>query len=151
MANLNRVLLIGNCTRDIELRYTSSGTEIAEFSIAVNRNWTDQNGNKQQEVTFVDITLFGRLAEIAQQYLCKGAPVFIEGRLQLDTWEQNGQKRSRLRVIGENLQLLAKREGAEAAPRAATPAPARPAFTPERPAPVVKTPRIEPDLDVGPF
>ena len=108
MANLNKTLLIGNLTRDPEIRYTPQGTAIAEFGLAVNRVWNDNDGNRQEEVTFVDVQLWARLAEIAQEYLRKGNPVFIEGRLKLDTWDdrQSGQKRSKLRVVGENLQLL---------------------------------------------
>jgi single-strand DNA-binding protein len=108
MANLNRVLLIGNLTRDPELRYTPQGTAVAELGLAINRVSTDTEGRKHEETTFVDVTLWTRLAEIAGQYLKKGSPVFIEGRLQLDTWDdkQTGQKRSRLRVVGSHLQLL---------------------------------------------
>jgi single-strand DNA-binding protein len=108
MANLNKTLLIGNTTRDVEIRYTLQGTAIADFGLAVNRVWKDGDGNRQEEVTFVDIQCWGRLAEIAQQYLLKGNPVFIEGRLKLDTCndKQSGQKRSKLRVVAESLQLL---------------------------------------------
>ena len=111
MANLNRVLLIGNLTRDPEIRYTPKGTAVAEIGIAVNRVFSGEDGEKREEVTFVDVTLWSRLAEIAEQYLKKGRSVFIEGRLQLDSWDdkQTGQKRSRLRVVGENLQMLGSR------------------------------------------
>jgi single-strand DNA-binding protein len=111
--NYNRVLLIGNLTRDPELRYTPKGTPLPEIGLAINRTWTDE-GQKHEEVTSVDVILWNRLAEIAQQYLKKGSPVFIAGRLQLDTWEdkQTGQKRSRLRVVGENMQLLGSKEDA---------------------------------------
>jgi single-strand DNA-binding protein len=122
MANLNRVLLMGNLTRDPDLRYTPKGTPLAEIRLAINRAWTEE-GQKHEEVTFVDVILWNRLAEIAQQYLHKGSPVLIEGRLQLDTWEdkQTGQKRSRLRVVGENMQLLGSKEGAAAPPREPVP------------------------------
>ena len=115
MANLNRVLLIGNLTRDPDVRYTTKGTAVAELGLAVNRVYSGENGEKQEETTFVDITLWARQAEVAGQYLKKGRPVFIEGRLQLDTWDdkQTGQKRSRLRVVGENLQLLGNRHESE--------------------------------------
>src|ERR1700731_4394649 len=108
MANLNRVLLIGNLTRDPELRYTPKGTAVTEIGLAVNRVYSGEDGEKKEEVTFVDVTLWGRQAEVAQEYLKKGRPVFIEGRLQLDTWDdkQSGQKRSRLRVVAENMQML---------------------------------------------
>src|SRR6516225_8495755 len=102
--NLNRVLLIGNLTRDPELRHTPKGTAVAELGLAINRAWTDEQNVKREETTFVDITLWGRTAEIAQQYLHKGSPVFIEGRLQLDSWDdkQTGQKRSKLRIVAEH-------------------------------------------------
>jgi single-strand DNA-binding protein len=107
MASVNRVFLLGNLTRDPELRYTPKGVQVCEIGLAVNRTWTDEQNVKREEVTFVDVTLWGRQAEIAGQYLHKGSPLFIEGRLQLDTWEdkQTGQKRSRLRVVGEHMQL----------------------------------------------
>ncbi|PWU07387.1 MAG: single-stranded DNA-binding protein [Verrucomicrobia bacterium] len=113
MANVNKVILIGNVTRDPELKYTPKGTAVCDLGLAVNRYYTLDGGEKKEETTFVDVTLWGRQAEIAHQYLKKGSPVYIEGRLQLDTWEdkQTGQKRSRLRVIAENLQLLGARQG----------------------------------------
>src|ERR1700751_2197998 len=133
MANLNRVLLIGNLTRDPEVRYTPKGTAVTEIGLAVNRIYSGEDGEKKEETTFVDVTLWARQAEIAGQYLRKGRPVFIEGRLQLDSWDdkQTGQKRSRLRVIGENLQFLGARgegepggTGGAAAPPRSGPAPA---------------------------
>jgi single-strand DNA-binding protein len=95
MPNLNRVFLLGRVVKDPELRYTPKQTAVAELGLAINRVTTDPEGQKHEEVTFVDITLWARQAEIAQQYLKKGSPVFIEGRLQLDTWDdrQPGQKR----------------------------------------------------------
>ena len=115
MANLNRVLLIGNLTRDPEVRYTPKGTAVTEIGLAVNRVYSGEDGEKKEETTFVDVTLWARQAEIAGQYLKKGRPVFIEGRLQLDSWDdkQTGQKRSRLRVVAENLQLLGSRQEGE--------------------------------------
>src|ERR1700721_1876952 len=115
MANINRVLLIGNLTRDPEVRYTPKGTAVTEIGLAVNRIYSGEDGEKKEETTFVDVTLWARQAEIAGQYLKKGRPVFIEGRLQLDTWDdkQTGQKRSRLRVVAENLQLLGSRQEGE--------------------------------------
>jgi single-strand DNA-binding protein len=108
MATLNKVMLIGNLTRDPEVRYTPKGSAVADVCIAVNRVWTTEAGQKQEEVTYVDIVLWANLAELASKYLAKGRPVYIEGRLQLDTWDDKatGQKRSRLRVVGENLQFL---------------------------------------------
>jgi single-strand DNA-binding protein len=111
MANLNKVMLIGNLTRDPELRYTPKGTAVAELGLAINRVWYNEQNQKQEETTFVDVTLWARQAEIAQQYLTKGSPVYIEGRLSLDTWDDKatGQKRSKLKIVGETLQLLGSR------------------------------------------
>jgi single-strand DNA-binding protein len=113
MASFNKVLLLGNLTRDPEVRYTPKGSAVADLGIAVNRQYTLENGEKREEVTFVDVTFWGRTAEVAGEYLKKGRPVFIEGRLQLDTWDdkQSGQKRSRLKVIGENMQMLGTARG----------------------------------------
>ena len=115
MASLNKVMLIGNLTRDPEIRYTPKGTAIAELGLAVNRNYTTESGEKREEVTFVDVELWGRQAEVAAEYLKKGRPVFIEGRLKLDTWEdkQTGQKKSKLRVVGEGMQFLGSRDNPE--------------------------------------
>lgn len=116
MAALNKVMLIGNLTRDPEVRYTPKGSAVADVAIAVNRTYTAENGEKREDVTYVDITFWAKSAELAGQYLKKGRPIFVEGRLQLDQWEdkQSGQKRSRLRVVGENFQFLDRREvGAE--------------------------------------
>lgn len=108
MANLNKVMLIGNLTRDPELRYTPKGTAVADISLAINRVWNNEQNQKQEETIFVDVTLWGRQAELAQQYLTKGRGCYIEGRLQMDTWDdkETGKKRSKLKVIGENLQFL---------------------------------------------
>jgi len=113
MANLNKVMLIGNLTRDPELRYTPKGTAVADIGLAINRIWTNEQNQRQEETTFVDVTLWGRQAELAQQYLTKGRGAYIEGRLQMDTWDdkQTGQKRSKLKVVGENLQFLPDGKG----------------------------------------
>jgi single-strand DNA-binding protein len=114
MASYNKVILIGNLTRDPQIRYTPKGTAVAEIGLAVNRTWFDQATNqKKEETTFVDVTLWGRQAEIAGEYLSKGRPVMIEGRLNLDTWDdkESGQKRSKLKVVCEQMQLLGSREG----------------------------------------
>lgn len=113
MASFNKVILLGNLTRDPEVRYTPKGTAVTELGMAVNRVYTAENGEKREEATFVDVTLWGRTAEIAAEYLKKGRPVLIEGRLQLDTWDdkQSGQKRSKLKVVGEGLQLIGSRPG----------------------------------------
>jgi single-strand DNA-binding protein len=148
MANLNRVLLIGNLTRDPEIRYTPKGTAVADLGLAISRVLNTEEGERREEVTYVDVVLWARLAEIADQYLKKGRPVFIEGRLQLDTWDdkQTGQKRSRLRVVAENMQLLGSRSDSEAA--ASTTAPRR-APGPAAPAPRPQQPK-DPDLDAEP-
>jgi single-strand DNA-binding protein len=136
MANLNKVLLLGNVTRDPEVRYTPKGSAVCDLGIAVNRAYTTDSGEKRKEVTFVDVTLWGRTAEVASEYLKKGRPVFIEGRLQMDTWDdkQTGQKRTRLRVVAENMQLLGGRPpgGAETAgENRQTSAPPKKSTTPE--------------------
>ena len=113
MANVNKVILIGNLTRDPEVKYTPKGSAVADLGMAINRSYTTDGGERREETTFVDVTLWGKTAELAGQYLSKGRPVYIEGRLQLDTWEdkQSGQKRSRLRVVGETMQFLGSRPG----------------------------------------
>jgi single-strand DNA-binding protein len=117
MANLNRVFLLGRTTRDPEIRYTPQGTPVVELGLAINRTWTE-DGQKREDTTFVDVTLWGRTAEVANQYLRKGSPVFIEGRLQLDSWEdkQTGQKKSKLKVICERLVFLGERPQESTAP-----------------------------------
>lgn len=114
MANLNKVMIIGNLTADPEVRTTPRGNSVAELRLAVNRISSGPNeGERREETTFLDVTCWGRTAEIAGQYLAKGRPVFIEGRLQQDTWEdkQTGQRRSRIRIVAENMQLLGSRDG----------------------------------------
>lgn len=107
MASFNRVILLGNLTRDPELRYIPSGTAVVELGLAVNDRRKNSSGEWVEETTFVDVTLWGRTAEVASEYLSKGSPVLIEGRLRLDTWEtSDGQKRSKLRVVGERMQML---------------------------------------------
>lgn len=134
MASFNKVILLGNLTRDPEVRYTPKGSAVCDLGIAINRQYTLDSGEKREEVTFVDVVLWSRLAEIAGEYLKKGRPVFIEGRLQLDTWDdkQSGQKRSKLRVVGETMQLLGGRppgagggaaEGGESHPSKPAPPP----------------------------
>ena len=113
MASFNKVMIMGNLTRDPEIKYTPKGTAIADIGLAVNRNYTTDSGEKREEVTFIDVTLWGRVAEIVGEYCKKGRPLFVEGRLHLDTWDDKttGQKRSKLKVVGENIQLLGSREG----------------------------------------
>lgn len=111
MASFNRVILMGNITRDIEVKYLQSGMAVTDLGLAVNDRRKNQQGEWVEETTFVDITLWGRTAEIAGEYLTKGSPVLIEGRLKLDQWEKDGQKRSKLHVIGERMQMLGGKGG----------------------------------------
>ncbi len=131
MANVNKVILIGNLTRDPEVKYTPKGSAVSELGLAINRYYSTDSGERREETTFVDVTLWGKQAELAGEYLKKGRSVYIEGRLQLDTWDdkQSGQKRSKLRVVGETIQFLDRKsqsEDGESRP-AARPAPSRPA------------------------
>lgn len=114
MASFNKVILVGNLTRDPQVKYTSGGTAVTEIGLAVNSSWFDKKTNtRRDETTFVDVTLWGRTAEVAGEYLSKGRPVLIEGRLQLDSWDdkETGQKRSKMRVVCENMQMLGSRDG----------------------------------------
>jgi single-strand DNA-binding protein len=111
MASFNRAILLGNITRDIEVKYLQSGMAVTELGLAVNDRRKNQQGEWIEETTFVDVTLWGRTAEIAGEYLGKGSPVLIEGRLKLDTWETDGQKRSKLRVVGERMQMIGSKGG----------------------------------------
>lgn len=111
MASYNRVVLIGNLTRDPELRYIASGTAVCDIGLAVNDRRKGPNGDWIEETTFVDVTLWSRTAEVVSEYCTKGAPLFVEGRLKLDTWEKDGKKNSKLRVVGEKIQLLGGRGG----------------------------------------
>lgn len=109
MASFNKVILVGNLTRDPQVRYTPSGTAVTELGLAVSRQWFDkQTNSKKEDTTFVDVTVWGRTAEVAGEYLSKGRPVLIEGRLQLDTWQdkESGQNRSKLKVVCENMTML---------------------------------------------
>ena len=144
MANYNKVILAGNLTRDPELRYTPKGTAVARLGIAINRRWKSETGELKEEVTFVDVDAFGKTAETIAQYLKKGRPILMEGRLRYETWEdkQTNQKRSKLGVVMETFQFLDSGRGGEAeaspdanrnrpAPAAAPPAePVEPAAPP---------------------
>ena len=110
MASFNKVILMGNLTRDPELRYTPNGTAVTDVGLAVNRVYTGPDGQKQEETTFVDITFWTRQAETICKYLNKGSPLFVEGRLKFDSWEKDGQKRSKLSVNGENFQFIDSRK-----------------------------------------
>jgi len=114
MANVNKVILIGNVTRDVEVKTTPRGSAVAGITLAVNRNYKTDSGEKREEVTFVDVELWGRVAEIAGEYVKKGNPLYVEGRLKQDSWEDkdSGQKRTKLKVVAENIQLLGSRQGA---------------------------------------
>ena len=150
MASFNKVLLLGNLTRDPEVRYTPKGSAVCDLAIAVNRVYTTDGGERREEVTYVDVVLWSRLAEIAGEYLKKGRPVFIEGRLQMDSWEdkQSGQKRTKLRVVGETMQLLGGRPPGGAGATEAGGEDRQPA----KPSPPPKSaPPAEPDEDEIPF
>lgn len=115
MPNLNKVLLMGHLTRDPELRVTPKGTSICQFSLAINRQWKTESGEKQEEVVFVDVEAWGKAGETVAKYLTKGRPLYVEGRLKLDQWEDKNtkEKRSRMKVVMEQFQFLgdgAKRE-----------------------------------------
>jgi single-strand DNA-binding protein len=152
MASYNKVILIGNLTRDPELRYTPKGTAIAKLGLAVNRTWRTESGETKEEVTFVDVDAFGRQAETIGQYMRKGRPIMVEGRLRLDTWEdrQTNQRRSRLGVVLESFQFLdfgggrggddAAASGSAPRPRPAVNAPPTPPVTGPEEAPSDSTP-----------
>jgi single-strand DNA-binding protein len=115
MNSVNHVMLLGNLTRDPELRYTPSGTAVCQMGVALNRRWKDQTGETQQEVTFVDVTVWGRQAETVATYLTKGRAVAVEGRLQLDTWQtEGGERRTRLKVVAQRVTFLSWATGAPA-------------------------------------
>jgi single-strand DNA-binding protein len=106
MANLNKVFLIGRLVRDPELRYTPSGTAVADFRIAVNRSYTSSSGEQREETCYVDINVWGKRANLCCERLRKGSELFVEGRLRTDSWERDGQRRSKLRVVADNFQFL---------------------------------------------
>ena len=122
MPNLNRVMLMGNLTRDPELRYTPNNTAVTSVGLAVNRRWRNQQGESQEETTFVDCEAWGRQAEVINEYMRKGKPIYIEGRLRLDQWQdRDGNNRSKLKIVVENFQFLDSRAG-DGGQRPATPA-----------------------------
>jgi len=125
MASFNKVILAGNLTRDPELRYTPKGTAVCKFGLAISRNWTNEAGEKKEDVTFVDVDAFGRQAEIVAQYMKKGRPFLVEGRLKLDQWDdkQTGQKRSRLGVVLESFSFLDSGRGGEGGAPSESPRP----------------------------
>ena len=146
MPNLNKTMLMGNLTRDPEVTYTPKGTAVAKFALAINRNYTTDAGEKREEVTFVDCEAYARIAEIVGESCKKGRPLFVEGRLKLDTWDdkQTGQKRSRMKVVVETVQLLGSRDslsGQTAEEADAAAARRKPSALPKPPA--------DPDLDAA--
>jgi single-strand DNA-binding protein len=128
MANFNKVILVGNLTRDPELRYAPKGTAIAKIGLAINRSWRTETGETREETTFVDVDAFGRTAENIGQYMRKGSPILVEGRLRLETWDdkQTNQKRSKLSVVAEVVQFLGSPRGAEGGTGGGEPARSRP-------------------------
>jgi single-strand DNA-binding protein len=135
MASLNKVLLMGNLTRDPEVRYTPKGTAVATLGLAVNEFYTTATGEQKEETVFVDIDVWGRQAETAGQYLSKGRPVFVEGRLRLDTWDDKdtGQKRSKLKVVALRVQFLGAPKGGAEVSEGAPPSGNRPPRASNRP------------------
>ncbi len=148
MASFNKVILVGNLTRDPELRYTPKGLAIAKIGLAVNRVWKSETGETKEEVTFVDVDAFGKQAETIGQYLKKGRPILVEGRLRLDQWDdkQTGQKRSKLGVVLESFKFLDSGRADSAAP-ASSRAPAAAAEAPAASEPEAP----EPEQDDVPF
>jgi single-strand DNA-binding protein len=108
MASLNKVFLIGNLTKDPEVRHTPKGTAVGDLGLAINSTYRTADGVEKEETVFVDLVVWGRQAETCKEYLTKGSPIFVEGRLQLDQWESQGEKKSRLRVRAERVQFLSR-------------------------------------------
>jgi single-strand DNA-binding protein len=152
MANYNKVFLMGNLTRDPELRYTPKGTAVAKLGLAVNRSWRSESGETREETTFVDVDAFGRQAETIAQYLKKGKPIFIEGRLRLDTWDdkQTNQKRSKLGVILEAFQFIDSKGGERTSP-APNASPSRSPESPSVPSSSDSPGEFPPEEDDVPF
>jgi len=151
MSSLNKVLLMGNLTRDPDMRYTPSGMAVAQVGLAVNRKWRDTKTNEmREEVTFIEVDIWGKQAETANQYLRKGRAVFIEGRLKLDQWDdkQTGQKRSKLKVVAERMQFVGPPPAGQGAPQG--PRPAQAARPLPQQAPAAGGPAAAPEQDGGP-
>jgi len=152
MANFNRVILAGNLTRDPQLSYTPSNTAVCEFGMATNRRWRDKDGNTKEEVCFVDLTSYGRTAEVINQYMAKGRSILVEGRLRFSQWtNKEGQKRNRLDVVVDSCTFLGSPQGgggarAGAPARAAAPAAASAPADDEAPPPVDDLPVDDPDV-----
>jgi single-strand DNA-binding protein len=111
MASYNRVILVGNLTRDPEIRYIPSGTAVCDIGLAVNEKYKNAKGEWVEQATFVDVVLWARTAEVASEYLSKGSQVLVEGRLKLDTWEKDGEKKSKLRVVCDRMVMVGPRQG----------------------------------------
>jgi single-strand DNA-binding protein len=137
MASFNKVILVGNLTRDPELRYTPKGTAVAKIGLAVNRTWKSESGETKEEVSFIDVEAWGRQAEVIGQYMRKGRPLLVEGRLKLDTWEDKNthQKQSKLKVVLEGFSFLDSK-----GPEGATPAGEAPRRPASAPSPAAKPP-----------
>ena len=154
MANFNRVILAGNLTRDPELRYTPKGVAIAKITLAINRTWKSETGEQKEEVTFVDVDAFGRQAEVVGQYMKKGRPFLVEGRLKLDQWEDKNthQKQSKLKVVLEGFSFIDSKGGDSGAPSDAPRARPAAAPTAAAEAPASAEPEAsEPEQDDVPF
>lgn len=144
MASLNKVHLIGNLTRDPERRVTPKGTSITSFALAINRKWRDETGAERDEVTYVDIEAWGKQADAIAKYCTKGRPLYVEGRLRLDQWEDKTtkEKRSRMKVVLETFQFLGDGKRSESAP-----SPNSQTQSPSTPAPRAATPNAQENLD----
>jgi single-strand DNA-binding protein len=155
MASFNKVILAGNLTRDPELRYTPKGTAVARIGLAVNRVWKTETGESKEEVTFIDVDAFGRQAEVISQYMRKGRPLLVEGRLKLDQWEDKNthQKQSKLRVVLESFTFIDSRgpEGGSGEPRPARQAPAPASAPAAAAAPASEPDAAPPEEDDVPF
>lgn len=144
--DLNRAMIIGNVTRDPELRTTATGQNVCSFGIATNQTWTDSSGQKQTKAEYHNLVVWGKLAELAGQYLAKGRKVYVEGRLQTREWEaQDGAKRNRTEIVADNFILLDKREGGASAPTGYRSSPAASAPTPTM-TPIPSNDMIDPGL-----
>ena len=153
MANFNKVILAGNLTRDPELRYTPKGTAIARITLAVNRTWKSESGEKKEEVSFVDVDVWGRQAEVIAQYMKKGRPLLVEGRLKLDKWEDKNtkQKQSKLKVVLESFSFIDSNRGDSGGSGSAEAPRSRPAATSPAPAPEGGEADAPPERDDVPF
>lgn len=149
MPNLNKAMLMGNLTRDPEIKYTPKGTAIAAFGLAINRNYSTEGGEKREEVTFVDIEAYGKVAEIIGEHCKKGSPLYVEGRLKLDAWDdkQSGQKRSKMKVIAEHFQFIGSKGERSEPQRSET---STSGFERRPAASARPRPPADPDLDAAP-